>query len=175
MDNKIDIEKIKNAQTIGRLGRSEGVRYSQGHILLIEIINAIKVLRGIKKVAFCGDIYLNKNILFHNMNYEEINGLLDVDKSKKYQLYIAGFPFGLRMEKHYDLSEEDRNKLIPRIDSSTNLIIEHADIIDEDGFGLFITLNYNKVFVIDKIREHLLKKNYYVNGIIGLPKEFLHP
>ena len=103
MDNKIDIEKIKHLQTIGRLGRSEGVRNSKVHILLIEIINAIKVLRSIKKVAFFAEnnFYLNKNILFHNMDYDEIYGLFDVDKSKKYPLYIAGFPFGLRIEKHH--------------------------------------------------------------------------
>ena len=54
------------------------------------------------------------------MDYDEIYGLFDVDKSKKYPLYIAGFPFGLRIEKHH-LSEKEWNKFIPRIDSSTNL------------------------------------------------------
>jgi hypothetical protein len=179
MGKVIDIEKIK--QLLRKRDSQRNSPYHNirtgseslgidSHILLAHLIYAVKSLTNTEKVTFLnGTNFIDKEILFQKISYEEMN-LLDsnynFDKTKKHKLVFGNFPFGTR---HPGI---DNSKDSPRMDSSTNLIIESADLIDEYGFGIYLTLPYGRVFRVDKIREHLSEKNYFVNGIISLPERF---
>ena len=177
MTAKIDIEKIKEiqrkdletefVQSVGRHARIHQTINLQSHILLIHILSTLKESINVREVAFInGDMSINSEILFHNIPSQEIDmekGSYRINKSKKYPLVFASFPIGKRILKN-------------RVrDISTHLIIESLDTIDEEGFGIFITLDYVTIFDRDKLREHLSKKDFFVNAIIGLPDDFMRP
>ena len=180
MTAKIDIEKIKEIQKKlfeSDFHQNSGARLSihqtlinlQSHILLIHILSTLKESINVSEVAFIDNDYsLSYEILFHNIPSQKIDmekGSYKITKSKKYPLVFGMFPFGKRIiEEKSSITE-----------ISNYLIIESLDTIDEEGFGVFITLDYPTTFERDKIREHLSKKDFFVNAIIDLPDDFLRP
>lgn len=179
MTAKIDIEKIKKIQRNvfesmvhqreGALAHIHQIINLQSHILLIHILYELKESINVSEVAFINDeISINSEILFHNIPSQKIDmekGSYKINKSKKYPLVFGMFPFGKRI-----LEKKTCNG-----DISTHLITESLDTIDEEGFGIFITLDYPTTFDRDKIRERLSKKDFFVNAIIGLPDDFMRP
>lgn len=146
----------------------------ESHILLIHILSSLKEITNSNDIAFInGSLFFDKDVLFHNMSHKEVDfdqGDLKINKSKKHDLVFGSFPFGLKPRSGSGVFTS-KNK----IDTSSDLIIESLDVIEDGGFGLFLTMPYPKTFLQDKLREHLNKKDFFVNSIIGLPRDFYRP
>jgi len=143
-------------------------------LLISNIICSLESVLNFKEVNYIkgSHDYLDSEIIFHNTKYREWNIYKDPLKKINDCKFIFGdFPFGI---SHRAPFPGDWKK-VSKTDSSTSFIIGSADMLSNDGFGLFMSLPYQKTFVIDKLRENLAEKNSYVNAIIIPPKNFLRP
>jgi hypothetical protein len=168
-----EISRLWKKRDLSRGTMNMQFMFISNSILLSHIISLLKNSRNCQKINYInGTEIIDSEVVFHNTEYDEWKIREEPKRSVNDCQFIFGsFPFAVL---HHSYPEK-WNQIDRRMDSSTCCIINSADMLSNDGIGLYITLPYGRTFGIDKLREHLLEKNCYVNAIINPPKNFLSP